>query len=83
MHAGGVRALDQIEADGVVVLGEAIELEPEHVGRDRGDLLDGGAAGAAERVGHAARCAAAANSLSAPGQTTIGLPIGAMPIGAV
>ena len=53
VHARGLRTLDQIKADGVVVLGEAIELEPEHVGRDRGDLLDGGAAGAAERIGHA------------------------------
>ena len=53
MDAGGLRAPHQVEADGVIVLGEAIELEPEHVGRDLGDLLDGGAAGNAERVGHA------------------------------
>ncbi len=41
-----------IEADGVVVTGEAIELQPEHVRRDLGDLFDGGAAGHAERVGN-------------------------------
>ena len=53
MDAGGIRAPHQVEADGMVVLGEAIELQPHHVGRDLGDLLDGGAAGDAERVGNA------------------------------
>ena len=47
------RPLDQVEADGVIVLVEAIELQPEHVGRDFGDVLDGCAAGHAERVRNA------------------------------
>ena len=53
MHAGRVGAAHQVEADRVVVLGKAVELQPEHVRRDLGDLLDGGAAGDAERVWHA------------------------------
>ena len=52
MSAGRLGPLDQVEADGVVVLGKAIELEPEHIRRDLGDLLDGGAAGDAKRIGH-------------------------------
>ena len=47
------RALDDVEADGVIVLEKTIELQPKHVGRDFGDVLDGCAAGDAERVGHA------------------------------
>src|SRR5665213_3418356 len=39
--AGGGRALDQVETDGVIVLVEAIELQPEHIGRDFGDFFDG------------------------------------------
>ena len=50
---GGLRAADEIEADAVVVMGEAVELQPEHVGRDFGHLLDCCAAGDAERIGHA------------------------------
>ncbi len=53
MTAGGLGAPHQIEADGVVVPGGAIELEPEYVGRDFGDALDGRAADRAERVGNA------------------------------
>ena len=53
MTAGGLRAPHQIEADGVVVLGGAIELEPEHVGRELGDALDGRAADRPERIGNA------------------------------
>ena len=51
--AGGGRPFDQVEADGVIVLVEPIELQPEHIGRDFRDVLDGGAAGHAERVRNA------------------------------
>ena len=51
--AGGRGAAHQIEADGMVVAGGAVKLKPEHVGRDLGDLFDGGAADRAERIGNA------------------------------
>ena len=51
----GLRAVDQIETDFVVVLREAVQLKPEHIGRDLSDLLDSRAAGDAERIGHARR----------------------------
>ena len=50
MATGGLCAAHQIETDGVVVAGEAIELEPEYVGRDLGDLFDGCASDAAQHV---------------------------------
>ena len=53
MTAGRLGAPRQVEADGVVVPGGAIKLEPEHVGRDLGDALDGRAADRAERIGNA------------------------------
>ena len=53
MTAGRLGAAHQIEADGVVVPGGAIKLEPEYVGRDFGDALDGRAADRAERIGNA------------------------------
>ena len=53
MTAGRLGAPRQIEADGVIVPGGAIELEPEHVGRELGDALDGRAADRAERIGNA------------------------------
>ena len=48
-----LRAPHQIEADLVIIVPEPIELQPEHIGRGFRRLLDGGAAGDAERVGHA------------------------------
>ena len=53
MAAGRLGAPHQIEADGMIVRGGAIELEPEHVGRQFGDTLDGRAADRAERIGNA------------------------------
>ena len=53
MDAGGLGAPHQVEADGVLVAGAAVELEPEHVGRDLARALDGHAAHETERVGHA------------------------------
>ena len=53
MTAGGCGAAHQIEADGMVIIGEPVELKPEHVRRDGPDLFDGGAAWRAERVGNA------------------------------
>ncbi len=53
MCAGLVGSPHQIIGDGVVVVGETIELEPEHVGRNRGDLLDRSIAGCRQDVGDA------------------------------
>ena len=48
-----LRAPYQIKADLVIVVPKPIKLEPEHIGRGLCRLLDGGAAGDAERVGNA------------------------------
>ena len=79
---GRRRAAQHVEADGVIVLGEAIELEPENVGRDFGDFFDGGAARHAKRVRNARALGGPRQMVSAPGHTIAGPPIGAMPIGA-
>ena len=50
LAADGLGATNQIETDGMIVVGQAIELEPEHIRRDRGDLFDRGAARGAEHV---------------------------------
>ena len=50
---GRCGAAHQIEADGVIVLGGAVELKPADVGRDFRDLFDGRAAGEPERIGNA------------------------------
>src|SRR5262245_5829832 len=52
MRTSGLGAADKIEADGVLIAGTAIELEPEHVGRDLGCALDRHAADQPERIGH-------------------------------
>src|SRR6201993_3716728 len=52
MHTSGLGAADKIEADGVLVAAVAIELEPEHVGRDLGCALDRHAADQPERIWH-------------------------------
>ena len=79
----GLGAPDEIEADGVLVARAPIELEPEHIGRDLGGLLDRHAADEPERIGQRSRAAQApARSWSAPGKTSDGPPIGATPIGA-
>ena len=83
MTARILGALRQIEADGVIVPGRAIELKPEYVGRNLGDALNRRTADRAERVQGCARfCAARARFSSAPGQTIAGPPIGDTPIGA-
>ncbi len=51
--AGRLGAADEIEADRMLVARTAIELEPEHVGRDLGRALDRHPADEPERVGHA------------------------------
>ncbi len=51
VRAGGVGAAHQVVGDGVVVIGKAVELEPEHVRRDRSDLLDRGIGGCRQHVG--------------------------------
>jgi hypothetical protein len=50
---GLLGASGEIEADRVIVVGKAIELEPQDVGRDRGGGLDGHAADGPERIGNA------------------------------
>jgi len=52
VHTSGLGAADKIEADGVLVAGAAIELEPQHVRRDLGCALDRHAADQPERIGH-------------------------------
>ena len=78
----GLGAPHEIEADGVLVARAAIELEPEHVGRDLGGVFDRHPADQSERIGNVRALAAAARYWSAPGQTSDGPPIGATPIGA-
>jgi hypothetical protein len=82
VRASFVGAAHQVKRDGVVVVGKSVELEPEHVRRNRGDLLDRGIAGRCQHVGMRRRCASAANSFSAPGHIRPAEPIGATPIGA-
>ncbi len=53
MNPGLVGAAGEIEADPVAVIGKAIELKPQHIGRDFGRRLDGHATHGAERIGHA------------------------------
>src|SRR6185295_9034307 len=43
----------QVETDGMVVAGEPVDLKPEYVGCDFGDLLESRAAHHTKRVGHA------------------------------
>ena len=50
MHARRLGAPDKIKADGMIVARATIELEPQHVGRDLGRLLDGHAANQAEHI---------------------------------
>jgi len=44
---------DQIERDRMIIVREAVELEPEHVGRKRGDALDRLIGGGSENEGNA------------------------------
>ncbi len=53
MGARHLGAADQIEAEGVIVPGHAVELEPEHVGRQLGGLLDRHPTHGSETVRHA------------------------------
>ena len=53
LDAGGFRATHEVVADFMFAMCEAIELQPEHVRRNFGDLFDRRAAGDAERVRHA------------------------------
>ncbi len=52
MHADGLGAADKIEADGVLVAGTAIELEPQDVGRNLGSAFDGHSTHETQHVGH-------------------------------
>src|SRR5262249_55611034 len=82
VRADGLGAADKIEADGMLVAGAAIELEPKHVRRDLGCTLDGHPPTRPSTYGTRACCAAAARCWSAPGHTIEGPPMGATPIGA-
>ncbi len=50
---GRIGAAHQVERDGMVVVREAVELEPEHVRREHRDALDRGIGGRGEHIGDA------------------------------
>ena len=55
VRAGRIGTAHEIESDCVVVSGEAVELEPEHIGRELGRPFNGDASDRAEHVGDARR----------------------------
>jgi hypothetical protein len=82
MRPDRVGAAEEIEADRMFVARTAIELEPEHVGRDLGRALDRHPADEPERVRHARTLRRGRKILIGSGHTIEGPPMGATPIGA-
>src|SRR6476660_5706139 len=64
VRACGLSTLDQVKADGVIVLGEAIELEPENIRGNLGDFLD-------RRTANGAKCIGYTRPLGSPGESLV------------